>query len=806
MILKRNVLTILYSFIFTVIMGIGFAQIMYLAISSSQDRNVIACIIILGIIIYLILAFLLKEGRKAQFLQTGMPVLQIAEAVFALLVIAGAFLLNLESGIQSGISSVLLLIVLYGCGRMLGGRLCAMVSLCTGFFFFFVLASADYETDHTLDILCFLVCYFAFLLISKKLTKLYNQQPFLVIVSYMMLAVLFVLAMIINPLTVFLLLGCFFALLSGKNEEKGSIFTSGPFLALVLLLMSAAIIAGVYFLMPDLIQPVAFEMDLTLKQMDLLSVETGRYLLNKYLQAGNLLYLTTQTGIFPAILFFFAGLSGYYAICKKASAVTPLCFAYLGTLFYHLVFLGSRNEFYYMFYFLPLFSAYGIYNTLICEETTGAEESAETVETSGGGTEQDTKINSEPEKMETPPKPKEADLLRSEKKERAPKEKKSKEKQSQKKKQTAKPIPEPDESVIEQPVSDVQEWTVSEKYLSRYPEEKEMPQKTASAPEINVSIPEIALPDVSEPVITESEITEPEVTEPVIAEPVIMETDTSDSVVSLQNVQEPVISEPVTLEPDPLVSDLTDSGLMEFDDQDDLQLIQEEPADMDPVRLTEPSEDIVVKHEDPSLLAEDNLTAEAYNDGRGENIEVGAEFDNDADAQLNTLLNRLDISDNIRRMNESAREDIADIIERDDTENELHEAKPAAELDFEMPEIQEEKTHEPLPKYVKPEFDLTMEPMSQPLTDSEDRISEYDKVPTINDLEKKWRDINESPKPAEETTAAQYSFAYSLEDVAEAVSESPSSPSQPEKTEVHSEEIVRKNGMGKRSYHKLTIR
>ena len=68
MVLKRNVLTILYSFIFIVIMGIGFAQIMYLAISSSQDRNVIACIIILGIIIYLILAFLMKEGRKAQFL------------------------------------------------------------------------------------------------------------------------------------------------------------------------------------------------------------------------------------------------------------------------------------------------------------------------------------------------------------------------------------------------------------------------------------------------------------------------------------------------------------------------------------------------------------------------------------------------------------------------------------------------------------------------------------------------------------------------------------------------------------------
>lgn len=818
MVLKRNVLTILYSFIFIVIMGIGFAQIMYLAISSSQDRNVIACIIILGIIIYLILAFLMKEGRKAQFLQTAIPVLQIAEAAFALLVIAGAFLLNLESGIQSGISSVLLLVVLYGCGRLLGGRLCAVLSLCTGFFFFFVLASADYETDHTLDILCFLVCYFVFLLITKKLTAFYVQQPFLIVVSYMMLAVLFVLSMILNPLTVFLLLGCFFALLTGKTGEKGTIFTSGPFLALILLLFSAAIFAGVYFLMPDLIQPMTFDMDLSLKQMDLLSVDTGRYMLNKYLQAGNLLYLTTQTGIFPAILYFFAGLSGYYAIRRKASAVTPLCLAYLGTLTYHLVFLGSQNEFYYMFYFLPLFSAYGIYNTLIPEETENqaeekeesddpVEESADSVAESGG-TAGAMETGSGTEKIEPASDDKEEVLLKSARKERVPKEKKSKEKQSQKKKQPEKPVSEPEAPVLQPTVSDVQEWTVSDKYLSSYQEEKETPKKAASVPEVNISIPEIALPDVSEPLISEPLVTEPLAAEPVITEPaiseaVVSEPDISEPVISLQDTQEPVQSGQVMLEPDSQFSDITESGLMEFDDQDDLQLIQEEPAVVNPVRLPDPSEDIAVKQEDPSLLSTDNLKAEAHNDGKGESIEFSAEFDNDADAQLNTLLNRLDISDNIRRMNESAREDIADIIERDDTENELHEAKPAEELDFEMPEKQEEKTHEPLPRYVKPDFDITIEPLSQPLTDSEDRISEYDKVPTINDLEKKWRDVNESPKAEEETSAAQYSFAYSLEDVAEAVSDA---PSQTEKAEVHSEEIVRKNGMGKRSYHKLTIR
>ena len=73
MFLKRNVLTIIYSFVFMILLGIGFVEVMFLAISSSSDRNVIACIIIIGIIIYLITAFLLKEKNKVQLIQVEKP-------------------------------------------------------------------------------------------------------------------------------------------------------------------------------------------------------------------------------------------------------------------------------------------------------------------------------------------------------------------------------------------------------------------------------------------------------------------------------------------------------------------------------------------------------------------------------------------------------------------------------------------------------------------------------------------------------------------------------------------------------------
>lgn len=91
--------------------------------------------------------------------------------------------------------------------------------------------------------------------------------------------------------------------------------------------------------------------------------------------------------------------------------------------------------------------------------------------------------------------------------------------------------------MLQPTVSDVQEWTVSDKYLSGYQEEKETPKKAASVPEVNISIPEIALPDVSEPLISEPLVTEPLAAELVITEPAI-----SEAVVSESDITEPVIS------------------------------------------------------------------------------------------------------------------------------------------------------------------------------------------------------------------------------------------------------------------------
>ena len=185
---------------------------------------------------------------------------------------------------------------------------------------------------------------------------------------------------------------------------------------------------------------------------------------------------------------------------------------------------------------------------------------------------------------------------------------------------------------------------------------------------------------------------------------------------------------------------------------------------------------------------------ETPSDALVENTYLSAQTEEE---QLSNLLNRLDMAEPIKRMNESAQEDMADVIERDEEKVELSEALPL------------KPSKSTLPKYQKPKFDFDIQPVSIPLDDQYSNISEYDEVPTIHDLENQWKDDS---KPIIETVATSMEEAPQTFDTLEA-SDTPEAVDftvppeeiEPEQ-EVHSEEIVRKNGIGKRSYHKITIR
>ncbi len=191
--------------------------------------------------------------------------------------------------------------------------------------------------------------------------------------------------------------------------------------------------------------------------------------------------------------------------------------------------------------------------------------------------------------------------------------------------------------------------------------------------------------------------------------------------------------------------------------------------------------------EDDSL-EDDSLVGDSLEDNALEDDTL--EGDNE-DAMLNDLLERLDLNEPIKRMNEIAQEDIADVIEREEEQKELSEALPL------------KPSNSTLPKYQKPKFDIDIEPVNIPLDDQYSGISEYDEVPTVHDLEDQWKD---DAGPVIETVAVSVEDDLSVEEPQMAEPDSPNNETIKQPEQLHTEEVIRKNGMGKRSYHRIIIR
>ena len=136
-------------------------------------------------------------------------------------------------------------------------------------------------------------------------------------------------------------------------------------------------------------------------------------------------------------------------------------------------------------------------------------------------------------------------------------------------------------------------------------------------------------------------------------------------------------------------------------------------------------ESVVNTSEDMATFGFDDISGTSGDEEKEINdrlAEAAASFGMDAndvlssgtdDEQLNTFLDRLDMSDSIKRMNESAREDMADVIEQEKDQNEDEVVLVNEDYNF-----------------------------------GDD--SEYGQVPTISDLEDKWRMEQELRKTPEE--------------------------------------------------------
>lgn len=833
--LKRNLLTVLYTIAFLFVTGFGLFQMTNLIVSTVPNKYVVTSIIILGLIIYLIVAFFVKEADALRFMQKAGVLMILLECMIVLGCGGLFFYLQLmNQGMAPAVIYTLLLVSMYLSARFCGGRICGILCAILAFYMLITLSATDLmTTGSAIDMLCFLLPFAVFTGFQRVLVPFLESSGFLLVVSHLVLGFIFSLAIAINPLVCVLLLGCVLSLLfasSGQDEKEKSVLARGVFSALFLLVFTVGLLFCIYWMIPDIFESQNWKPDQNLPLM--FRFETVSYIINKYTRPVIYLHLQYSYGILPILLFFFTFLAGYYTIRKKASYMGPLILSMVFLFAYYIVFSEGGSQFYSLYYLLPVFAVYGLSNTLLFDRPPVAENVAEeeSEEESGEdpekGMEEDlgVKREREPEKEWEPEKQWEEEVQKKEPEENGLEFEKTVVSGLEEELESGQPAaewvapgskmsePKNVKSVIPtvSKKGEIPEWTIPQEFLQKSSEADELVPHEEEVLHESVEEAEEVSPaqeiedtlDLDEFVAEEPE---PDLVQSSQSEPDLFQEEALTSARQEEPANDLILDSPDPGEETDQIDMLLHDGSNDIEqfasvgttDSDDSMLYFSENESDDESFVGEIPEE--TEEEAADTITEETETVEEVSEEIEEEVveEVAEETEEEVvveeveeEEKLNDLLERLDMSEPIKRMNESAREDIADVIEREEEQVELSEALPL------------KPSKSALPKYKKPNFDFEIEPVSIPLDDQYSTISEYDEVPTVHDLENQWKT---DTKPVIETVATKVE---EIQDEQWAGVEMDSAPAQESRHEekLHSEQIVRKSGIGKRSYHKITIR
>ena len=594
MIFKRNVWTVFYSVLYLIVFGLGFYEIFQLAVNASSIPVIYVGLFVVGIVSYLVFAYWIRRKRWLDFLQENRLILWIIELCLLVICTGAVYYFNSGQETIRGLLALVMLTLIYGCARLLAGRIGGMGALVMGFFFVISLTQYSFDRQQYLDVICFLVPYFCFLFVTKVVCRIFYKNNFKLLFSYGVLAVVFAVFISLNVMVSALLLGCMCSLLFGTAIKKdGSIMNDGKIAVLFVLLFTAIMLIVIKVFEPALCTVPGTAPDSQYDEIWNMEGLTD-YLISKYTRAVRFVYRPFQTTQFPLVMVFLGWLSGFRCIRKKYSSIGPFCLTYLFLLVYYMIFNEIGTHFYYMTYFLPIFAAYGLNSTLVAAEDM-----------------QELTINVKPG--------------------------------------SEKPVE----------TKSIQENSGDDKTMRRFRASGRKKEKSESA------IPEWSLMPGNEELVKESQEKNEETVSAEAGDTLI-----PDSVLptALEEEAEPKQTESFSFDYSNFDSDDNNSvlgGNLSAVSQEQDAFLQEESSI-------------------PSLMSDEGMM-----EFESAQEEVSESVTPAEDEQLGSFLDRLDISENIRRMNESAREDMADVIERDDMTNDLSEAIPAEEFHFETVEPEE---------------------------------------------------------------------------------------------------------------------
>jgi len=666
LIFKRNVWTVFYSVLYLIVFGLGFYEIFQLAVNASSIPVIYVGLFVVGIVSYLVFAYWIRRKRWLDFLQENRLILWIIELCLLVICTGAVYYFNSGQETIRGLLALVMLTLIYGCARLLAGRIGGMGALVMGFFFVISLTQYSFDRQQYLDVICFLVPYFCFLFVTKVVCRIFYRNNFKLLFSYGVLAVVFAVFISLNVMVSALLLGCMCSLLFGTAIKKdGSIMNDGKIAVLFVLLFTAIVLIVIKVFEPALCTVPGTAPDSQYDEIWNMEGLTD-YLISKYTRAVRFVYRPFQTTQFPLVMVFLGWLSGFRCIRKKYSSIGPFCLTYLFLLVYYMIFNEIGTHFYYMTYFLPIFAAYGLNSTLVAAEDM-----------------QELTINVKPGSE----KPVETKSIQENSGDKTMRRFRA---SGRKKEKSESAIP---------------EWSLMPGNEELVKESQEKNEETVSAEAGDTLIPDSVLPTALE------EEAEPKQTESFSFDYSNFDSDDNNSVLGGNLSAASQEQDAFLQEESSIPSLMSDEGMMEFESA------QEE-------------------------VSESVTPAE--------------------DEQLGSFLDRLDISENIRRMNESAREDMADVIERDDMTNDLSEAIPAEEFHFETvePEEPEELVLEEEPEEMEtPVLEDMPEEMETPALED---MPEEVETPALEDMPEEMETPALEDMPEEMETPA-------LEDMPEEV-------------------------------------
>ncbi len=381
---KRNYVTIVYSFVFILLMllcCLNVAAMSYEYFSQDGMGVIFAILMTIGVILIFIAAFFLREKAVLRGIQRENKPLIVLEGIFALVLVIIGFCLISDYGTDSALWFGLYLAVVYGVCRMLGGRLCGLLGLVFSFaltYFAINTGWVVFDNSEILRILCILVPFFVFLLIMKNIIPQFGRSNAVVIFALVVLCALFGAFICLNPLAAIICIGCALSLLFANIRSVDTLVTKGPFMAGFIVAGSAIFTVIMSFLLEkDLgsLFPGGVEPGFAAAS------ESGDIIVYFCDKLHNMLvtvlFHAFDYGIFSIILLIFASMAGVYAIRRKLSSIGPILLATIFAVCGYAIFDLPETHGYYLTYMTGLLSAYGLYNMLLPEFLTKYDEEDE---------------------------------------------------------------------------------------------------------------------------------------------------------------------------------------------------------------------------------------------------------------------------------------------------------------------------------------------------------------------------------------------------------------------------------------------